>query len=420
MPSVQGFPSSKELCAAGLDALVDEQAARRQVALLAVLFAVAGTGATIVVTVSALVGLELAGRPGLATLPIALGLLGGMVATLPASHLMARWGRRVGFQLFVAIGLAGALLAVAGILRGSFALFCAGSIGIGAMTGASQFFRFAAAEVAGPERRERAISYVLVGGVVAGLAGPPLAKAAAGSISAARFAGSYLALAVLAATTLLLLFFVRVPRPAVVDRTGGRPLAAIARDPRAAAAVIAATVAFGAMVLTMVAAPLSLKHGGHPLSATAYVIQAHVVAMYLPSFVSGSLVERVGTGKGMAIGLAALAACVAVNLQGASVANHYVALVLLGIGWNLLFVSGTALLTRTHTDAEKAKVQGTNDLLVSATAAGAAFLASPLHERLGWDGLNLAVGGLLVAAALSLPMLLGRSKQTVPAGPASS
>ncbi len=176
--------------------------------------------------------------------------------------------------------------------------------------------------------------------------------------------------------------------------------------------------AFAAMVITMVAAPLSLaEHGETP--AIAYVIQAHVVAMYLPSFVTGKLVGRVGPARGMALGIVGLATCGAVNLLGASVAHHYVALVLLGVGWNLLFVSGTALLTTVYVPAEKATVQGVNDFLVSGAAALAALGSGAVHKTQGWGGLNLDVLVGLALAAVALVVLMRARKPAEPAATGS-
>ena len=395
------------------------QSSRRQVWLLAALFAVSGTGSVVIVTVAAVTGYELTGSDELATLPVALSLLGGMSATVPVSHLMARRGRRTGFVLATSIAIVGALLATLAIHRGSFALFCVGSFLIGVVTGVASLYRFAAVEVSPPERHAAAIGTVLAGGVAAGLFGPMLSFAAKDLWPDAVYAGSYFAMALLGVGVLLLLGFLRVPRPAPVVKGSGRPLRVVAKDPRFAAAVLAGMAAFASMVLTMVAAPLSLRHQGHTESIQ-WVIQAHVVAMYLPSFVTGPLVGRIGPGQGMALGLAGLAACGAVNLLGTSVAHHYVALVLLGIGWNLLFVSGTALLTTVHRPAEKATVQGVNDLLASGASALAAFGAGAVHHAQGWMGLNLDVLLGLGLAGLALLMLLRARRPAVAAAvPAS-
>lgn len=368
----------------------------RQVLLVAGLFAVSFTVATCVVVSGSLVG-DLLASDRLATLPISLGVVGLVGASFPASKAMARWGRRPVFQAAATVGLAGGLLGAWAVHAGSFPLFCLASLLIGSLGGAGSYYRFTAGEVAAPADRERAFGVVLGGGVVGGLVGPPSAVWAA-DLVAERFVGTYLLVALLCVLLLLLLGFLRAPAPVA----GGTAHAKLRADRPFAAAVLAGALAYGAMVLTMYAAPLSLDHLGHSDATKAGVLQAHVIAMFLPSFVTGALVQRVGPGKGMAAGLVTLAACVGINLAGAALANYYVSLVLLGLGWNLLFVSATALLARSHAGDDKASAQGTNELLVGACSAAAAFLAGPALAALGWRGLNLAVGALLAAAALAL------------------
>ena len=384
-------------------------APNRQVLLTAGLFAVAGTMATVVVASSASVGAVLSGGDRLATLPIALGLTGGVLGTFPASKAMARWGRRAGFQLFTVIGLAGGLLAAAAVQLGSFLGFCAASMLVGAMGGAAQYYRFTAGEVADAGGRERALGFVLAGGVVGGLAGPQAATWAADAF-AVQYVGTFLVVALLAVLQLCLLPFLRAPPVHVPE--GGH--ARLVVDRPFVAAVLAGVLAYGLMVLTMYAAPLSLHAHGHGFSTAAHVLQAHVVAMFLPSFVTGSLVQRFGASRGMAAGFAAIGGCIAVNLAGQSVAHYYVSLVLLGLGWNLLFVAATALLARSHAGADKASAQGTNEVLVGSASAGAAFLAGPAHAALGWTGLNLAVAAVACVGALALLALLGPRRSAPP------
>jgi MFS family permease len=382
-------------------------APNRQVLLVAGLFAVAGTMATVVVASSATVGEALSGGDRLATLPIALGLTGGVLGTFPASKAMARWGRRRGFELFTAIGLAGGVLAAVAIQLGSFVGFCAASMLIGAMGGAAQYYRFTAGEVADPGGRERALGFVLAGGVVGGLAGPQAATWAADAF-AQPYVGTFVVVALLAAAQLCLLPFLRAPAVHVPE--GGH--ARLSVDRPFVAAVLAGVLAYGLMVLTMYAAPLSLHAHGHGFSTAAHVLQAHVVAMFLPSFFTGGLVQRFGPGRGMAAGFAAIGACIAVNLSGQAVPHYYASLMLLGIGWNLLFVAATALLARSHAGADKASAQGTNEILVGSASAAAAFLAGPAHAALGWVGLNLVVAAVACAGALALLALLGPLRRT--------
>lgn len=384
----------------------------RQVLLVAGLFAVAGTMATVVVASSASVGEALSGGDRLATVPIALGLTGGVLGTFPASKAMARWGRRAGFQLFTAIGLAGACVQVLALLRHDFWLFCGGSMLVGAMGGSAQYYRFAAGEVADPGAREKALGYVLAAGVVGGLLGPQSATWAADTF-ATPYAGTFAVVALLAVLQLCILPFLRAPAPS----GDAVPHARLAVDRPFVAAVLAGVLAYGGMVLTMYAAPLSLHAHGHPFSTAAHVLQAHVVAMFLPSFVTGGLVQRIGPAKGMAAGLACFGLTVAINLAGQHPANYYASLMVLGLGWNLLFVAATALLARSHGGADKASAQGVNEVLVGAASAGAAFLAGPTHAALGWENLNLVVAAAMVAGALALAVLLGRPARKAAAPP---
>jgi len=394
--------------------------------LLSALFGLSTVSGTIVVAAASVVGAQLSGRPELATLPVALALLGGLSATVPASHAMARWGRRTGFALGTSIALLGSLVAAWGIHESSFALFCVGSFILGTLGGVSPFYRFTAVEVAPSGQTHRAIGYVLAGGVAAGLLGPPLGAAARDLWGVVPFAGSYAIMAALALVVLLLLPFLRVPRtapaPSSASDSGtgspaaGRPLRVLARDPRAQAATLAAVTTYAAMVTTMVATPVSMHHLGFHFGQTALVIQAHVVAMFAPSFFTGSLVARIGPPRTMALGLAALGLCAAINLLGHGLVHHWVALVLLGVGWNLLFVAATGLLTQTHSPSEKARVQGANDFLVAAVGATAALAAGPLLAVLGWTGLNAVVGLLVVASSVLLALLLGRPRRQPGAG----
>lgn len=383
----------------------------RQVLLVATLFAVAGTMATVVVASSATVGELLSGSERLATVPIALTLTGGVLGSFPASKAMAKWGRRRGFHLFTLLGLGGALIAMWGLQSGSFVTFCAGTMLIGAMVGSGQYYRFTAGEVADAGQQEQALGYVLAAGVVGGILGPQSATWAADAFDV-RYVGTYAVIAMLAVLQMCLLAFLHGPAPPVAAAKTRLQV-----DRLFVAAVLASVLAFGAMVLTMYAAPLSLHDLGHPFSTAAHVLQAHVVAMFLPSFFTGPLIKRIGPGRGMAAGLACLGATVLIDLQGTHVSNFYVGLVVLGLGWNLLFVSATSLLARSHAGADKATAQGVNEVVTGSAGAVAAFLAGPTFAAIGWENLNLLVGGLLAFGALGLLALLGlRTRSAPPVG----
>lgn len=377
------------------------------------------TSIALTVAASPLVGYALAPRPGLATLPLSLQILGTMAASVPASLLMGRIGRRPGFVIGTLIGMLGAGLATWAILHASFPLFVVGSLGIGILNGFAQFYRFTAAEVAGAEQRARAISLVLAGGVVAGVLGPGLASSASGWIASARFAGSYAAIVGLNLLILLILAFTKLPRrQPQADDSVARPLRQIAVDRRFVAAVGAAAVAYFSMSLVMTAAPLSIVSVGFPFSTAAVAIQAHVVAMFLPSFWTGRLIDRFGAGAVKAAGAAALVGTVVVHLSGTAVGHYVVGLVLLGVGWNFLFIAGTTIVAGLHTPTEQSKVQGLNDVIVFGGAATGSFLAGALLETIGWRNLHLGLGVLLLVAIAAYRLV--RPKVPILSVPASA
>jgi len=364
---------------------------RRNLALLAFCQAVLMTGSSLLIATSALVGGMLGGSAALATVPLGLQFLAMTGAAIPASLLMQRFGRRAGFLLGMALGLTGVSLAAIAIMAGSYVLFCLASVLLGAFNGTGQFFRFAAADVAPPERRGRAISLVLAGGIVAGFLGPNLGSWTEGML-AAPFAASYLVLGGIYLLGLAAITALRIPPPPPAARHGGgRALGRIAAQPRFLVAVLSATVGYGAMNLIMVATPLAMQAGNLPFGDTAFVIQWHVVAMFLPSFVTGELTRRLGVLTVIAGGALLMLACVGVNASGEGVWHYWAALVLLGVGWNFLFVGGTTLLTETHAEAEKGRVQACNDFVVFGTVTVTALSAGGVLEAIGWLALNALV-----------------------------
>ncbi|MDX1482863.1 MAG: MFS transporter [Alphaproteobacteria bacterium] len=385
----------------------------RNVALLAACQALFMTGTSMVLTVTALAGEVLAPGSGLATLPISLQFVVTMLTTLPASFVMRRFGRRLGFQIGAVIGLVGGLLNVVALSHGDFPLFCLGSALIGALNGFAIYYRFAAADSADEEHRSRAISLVLAGGVVAAFTGPNLARLTVDALSAATFAGSFLALAVIQVVTVFLLIFVNIPRLSAEERRDqGRPFGEIVRIPQVPVAIIAAVIGYSSMTLVMTSTPLAMHGSGHHFGSTAFVIQWHVFAMFAPAFVTGHLIKRVGVLPVIVAGAAMNFVGVAVNMTGEGLWQFTVALMALGVGWNFMFVGGTSLLTSVITRAEQAKVQGINDFLVFGSVAVGALSGGALYQALGWQALNLAVvPGLVVALLAALWLWLQRSVQ---------
>lgn len=376
----------------------------RNVAVLAVCQALTMSCLSLLMTVSAVVGDMLAADPKLATFPLALMFLAVLGSTIPASFFMQRFGRRAGFTLGAVAGFLGALICAAAIWVGSFVLLCVGSLFLGAMAVHGGFYRFAAADTASETFRPKAISLVMAGGIGAAILGPELAKHTRTLFEPLLFFGGYLAIAGLNVLVGLLLRLIDIPRPPRQSRaTSGRPLLEIATQPVFLVAVLAAMVGYGAMNLIMVPTPLAMLGCDHPFEVAALVIQLHVLGMYAPSFVTGHLIQRFGHLPILAAGVLLILACVAVNLAGVEVANFSIALIFLGIGWNFLFVGGTALVTTTYRVEEKAKVQALNDTLVWGTVAATAFSSGALYNALGWEAVNLAVVAplMLVLAAIA-------------------
>ena len=394
----------------------------RNVAVLAACQALFYMANSVVISTSALVGLQYAPSQSLSTLALGSQSLGTMLTTLPASLLMQRFGRKAGLAGGASLGIVAGLLATAAILRADFTLFCLAGLVYGAFAAFGQYYRFTAADAADAATagdaaptalRGRAIGWVMAGGAVAALAGPELAKRTRDLLAPVPFAGCFAAIVVLAALSVLVLTLLRLPpAPAAEREEGARPVAEIMRQPRALVAVLGSVVAYVIMNVLMTATPLAMIACGHDFADSAFVIQWHVLGMFAPSFVAGHLIARLGVTRVMAIGLGLLLACILTNLTGLSVAHFAAGLFLLGVGWNFLFVGGTTLLTTCHAPAEKAKVQGLNDLLIFATVTLSASLSGVLHHAIGWSAMNLAaIPALAVVGAL---LFLGRRRMLLP------
>lgn len=381
---------------------MDQQ--RRVVLSLAAAQALFQTCPVLVVTVGGLAGLSLAPSPALATLPVACMPVGALIATLPASLLMGRIGRRPGFVLGSLIGALGGATAALAMVNASFVLLCAGILLIGAHNGFAQFYRFAAAEAASDDFRSRAISLVTAGGVVAAVAGPNLGAWSRNAFEGAAYAGSFAVVTALSLMATTLLAMTPLPHVRHDGVTGGvpRPVSEIARQPRFRSAVISAAVGAAVMTLVMTATPLSMVAHDHDLADAAFVIQWHVLGMFLPSFFTGWLIRRLGYTTMLLAGVGALGCHIVIALTGQHLINYVSGLVLLGIGWNFLYVGGSSLLTETYRPSEKAKVQGLNDFLIVGLGAGASLSAGALTETFGWRGLNLAAAPLLLIAATAV------------------
>ncbi|MGH8080685.1 MAG: MFS transporter [Lysobacter sp.] len=385
-------------------------AEKRNVFLLAGTQALFQTASVMVMTLSGLVGLRLASDKSMATLPIAMMMVAAAATMIPASMLMQRFGRKAGFMLGTALGCVAGITATSAIWLHSFWLFVFANMLVGGYQGFAQYYRFAAADVASDDFRSRAISWVIAGGVVAALAGPNIARVTQG-IGPVPFVASYLALSALSALALLVVTRIAIP-PVVIAQADGpaRPLLEIMRQPVFITALIASSVGYAVMIMVMTATPLAMQMCGQSLGASATVIQWHVLGMFLPSFFTGNLIRRYGVLTIMAAGIALLGGHVAIALTGIEFLNFLSGLVLLGVGWNFLFIGGTALLTEAYQPAERAKTQATHDFLMFGAVSLASFSAGGLLNAWGWQSVNLTVLPFLGVALMAV-LALGTARR---------
>ena len=375
----------------------------RDILLLACCQALLLTNAAGLIAMSALVGFSLTDVKTLATLGATTYVLGSALATMPASLWMARVGRRTGFMTGALVNIGGCVLAAIALWQRSFALFCVATAVIGVYNAIGLQYRFAAAEIVGKGDRAKAISLVLAGGIAGGFLGPETTRWGR-DLFAVPFLGSFVLLAGWALAALAVQSLVHVPPPTLEERSGGgRPLAAIVRQPVFIVAAACGALSYGLMNLLMVATPLAMSFCSHPYAQAALVIQWHVVGMYGPGFVTGHLITRFGVLRIITAGIALMASCVAVAIAGDTVAHFLVALVLVGIGWNFMYTGGTTLLTEAYAPAERAKTQGANDFVIFTTMGVSSFASGALVSSAGWERMNL---GALPVLAIALCAVL--------------
>jgi len=370
----------------------------RTLLVLTVAACVAQTGAPIVVLLAGIVGAEMAPTSDLATLPVALMILGTAATTIPASFTMRRFGRKAGFMLAAGYaGAAGALAAYA-IMSLDFWLFCAGTFLIGSHNAFVQQYRFAVAEAVPGHQLGRSLSVLMLAGVVAAYLGPKIAMEMQELVPGALYAGSFLGLSALMGAAVLVLSFYQGDFSASgVGGGQGRPLMEIARQLDFKLAIAASVGAWSVMSLLMTATPVSMHTlDGFDMADTAWVIQSHIMAMFLPSLFSGILVDRFGPVRMIQLGAGVLCLCLIVALSDQKLMHYWWSLVLLGVGWNFMYLGGTTLLTKTYRAGEQFKVQACNDFIVFGMQAIAALSSGYLLLNLGWDWLIY----------LSLPMLM--------------
>lgn len=370
--------------------------------LLTTLYALTSISAVTMAAVSGLAGLAFASDPANATLPVTCYVVGGALSTFSISMLMAKLGRRAGFRVGAATGVAGALLGAWAAQSHSFELLCVGTFVLGIAAAFSQYYRFAAAEVAPLEFRSRAVSWVLSGGIVGAIVGPEGSRFTKG-LTAEPFVGSFVSLAVLAAVAFLLIGVLHLPQATVRQAVEPGLWRRLLRRPPFWGAVISAVVGYAVMLFLMTATPIAMHQCHHGYDDTARVIEWHVLGMFVPSFFTGSLIQRFGVRRMIAIGALLNLACAAVNLSGTTVAHFWVALALLGVGWNFMFIGGTTLLTTAASADEQPLAQGINESLTLFSNAIASGLAGYLLHRVGWQAMNYAALPFLLLCLLALP-----------------
>src|ERR1700710_2112117 len=373
------------------DEMEDDARARSNVARLAAAQALSGANSAVIFATGSIVGATLAPDISLATVPLSMYVLGMAAGTLPTGAISRAYGRRVSFFIGTGCGALTGLLGAFAILHASFPLFCCATF-LGGLYGAvSQSYRFAAADGASAEYRPKAVSWVMAGGVFAGVLGPQLVQWTMDIWPPFLFAFSFVVQAAVALVAMAVLSGVDAPKPAAADLHGGRPLLEIVRQPRFVAAAMCGVIAYPMMNLVMTSAPLAMKMCGLTVSDSNFGIQWHIVAMYGPSFFTGSLIARFGAPRIVALGLSLEAVGAMIGLSGITALHFWACLIVLGMGWNLAFVGASALVLETHRPQERNQGQAFNDFLVFGMMAVGSFSSGQLLANYGWGGGDLVV-----------------------------
>lgn len=395
-------------------AQIDDRAAKRNVFVLILAQAFLGAQMPMIFVVGGLAGLMIAPSPALATIPISLIVFGSMTTAPWLSALMQKYGRRVGFFVGALGGALGAGIASLGLYLDNFAVFLIGSYLTGIYMSAHGFYRFAAADSASDDFRPRAISYVMAGGLLSALIGPQLVKFTSDA-TVVPFLGTYLSVVLINLIGVTLFFFLDMPPPKApsADAPQARSRRELLRDPKIAVAIICGMVSYALMNLMMTSTPLAVVGCGFPTGTAADIVSAHVIAMYAPSFFTGHVIARFGAVRVVALGLFLLALAGVVALMGVELTNFFIALVLLGIGWNFGFIGATAMLTQAHPAHERGRVQGLNDFLVFGCVTLASLSSGVLMSLgettlAGWNAVNIAMIPFLALAGAALIWLVLR------------
>lgn len=391
-----------------LDATTDDRLARRNAVVLGVTQALAGGNNTVLVATAGIVGSMLAPDKGLATLPISIFVLGMWLGTLPLGALARRLGRRNALQVGTVFGVLTGLICCIAVLKGSFLLFNVGAVFSGLYASAHNSYRFAATDTASDGFRANAISWVMLGGVFAAFVGPQLVIVTKDLWAPYLFAATYIGQSILAVISAGVLMLVKIPKPPPVAVAGdGRPLAEIVRQPRFVVAVAAGVASYSMMNMVMTSAPLAMVMCNHSVADATLGLQWHVLGMYSPCLITGPLMARFGTERIAILGLVLILGAAAIGISGISLWHFWIALALLGVGWNFGFIGATAMVTECHRPNERNKVQSFNDFLVFGSMAIGSFSSGQLLASFGWATVNevvfpvvLVAGTLLVWGAL--------------------
>jgi predicted MFS family arabinose efflux permease len=383
--------------------------AKRNVAVLVAAQAILGAQMPMIFTVAGLAGSSLAPNACWATLPISCAVIGSMLTATPISAFMQAYGRAAGFSIGALGGAIGGALGAYALYTANFTLFCIAALFTGIYMSAQGFYRFAAADTASDTFRPKAISLVMAGGLLSAVFGPQLVKATSQAY-VVPFLGTYLAVIAVNVIGVALFLLLRIPRPPVrtSDTPKGRSVRELIRTPTIAVAMVCATVSYALMNLVMTSSPLAVVGCGFHTADAADIVSAHVLAMYAPSFVTGHIIARFGVEKVIALGLIILAAAGAVAMAGVELSNFFIALILLGIGWNFGFVGATTMLTNAQRPEERGRLQGVNDLVVFGGVTMASFSSGGLMNcsggsvQAGWQAVNMAMLPFLVLAGGAL------------------
>jgi MFS family permease len=375
---------------------------QRNVALLAACQAMLFANNSTLFAINALTGYALAPYPALATLPMTCWVIGGALSTMPASFHMKRVGRQRGLTVGTLFGVAGGLGCATAVWLQSFWLLCLATLVFGVFNAYGQYYRFAAADTATPDYRPTAISLVLAGGLVGGIIGPASSRLTVDLLQP-KFLAAYIGILVFVLAGMALLQFIRIPNPTPQERAAsGRPLLEIAAQPKFMVAVLCAAIGYGVMNFLMTSTPIAMQVCGLAYGDTALVISSHIVGMFAPSFFTGNLMRRFGVLKVMMVGALLNLGTVAIALAGITVAHFWWALVILGIGWNFLYIGGTTLLTETYRPEERAKAQGAMDQCIFIVMAISSFGSGMTVTSVGWARVNLLALPLIAIIALAL------------------